>query len=256
MKLTLIPSSTDGGGLGHHQYLSTCVVNDSLALDAGSLGFYGTPHAQARVRHVLLSHTHMDHLASLPIFLENAYEGKADCVTVHGSAAVLECLQRDLFNDRVWPDFVALSRGDQPFLKLAQFDPGQTLDLDGVRVTAVELNHVVPTVGYLLSDGRCSVAVVSDTGPTDEVWRQINARPDLRAVFVETTFPDALQWLADVSKHLTPRTLAGEVAKLTRPVRLIIVHIKARYQEQVVAELKALNLPNLEIGHGGVTYTF
>jgi ribonuclease BN (tRNA processing enzyme) len=256
VKLTLIPSSTDGGGLGHHQYLSSCVVNDTVALDAGCLGFCGTPHGQARIRHVLLSHTHIDHLASLPIFLENAYEGKPDCVTVHGSAAVLDCLQRDLFNGRVWPDFIALSQGDKPFLKLARLDPGQTVDLDGLRVTAVELNHVVPTSGFLLSDAHGSVAFVSDTGPTDEVWQLVNARPDLKAVFVETTFPDNMQWLADVSKHLTPRTLAGEVAKLARPVRLIVVHIKARYQEQVIAELKALNLPNLEIGHGGVTYTF
>jgi ribonuclease BN (tRNA processing enzyme) len=206
----MVPSTV--GGDSDQQYLSTCLVDDVIAIDAGSLGFYGTPQQQAGVRHVLLSHTHMDHLASLPIFVENAYEAKAECVTVYGSATVLEACQKHLFNEVIWPDFVALSSGDKPFLRLSTFEAGETIELEGVRVTSVALNHVVPTVGYLLSDGKSSVAFVSDTGPTDEVWRRINALPDLKAVFVETTFPDELTWLADVSKHLTPRSLAAATA--------------------------------------------
>ena len=115
MKVTLLPSTIGGGS--EHQYLSSCLINDTFAIDAGCLGFWGSPQDQARVRHVVLSHTHMDHLASLPIFVENAYEGKAECVTVHGSRAVLDCCQEHLFNEKVWPDFIALSQGDRPFLR-------------------------------------------------------------------------------------------------------------------------------------------
>jgi ribonuclease BN (tRNA processing enzyme) len=254
MKLTLIPSAVGGGP--DHQYLSSCLLNDAVALDAGCLGFWGSPQDQARVRHVLLSHTHMDHLASLPIFVENAYEGKAECVTVHGSRAVLRCCQEHLFNEEVWPDFIALSRGDKPFLRLCPLEPGESVEVEGLRVTAVALDHVVPTVGYLIADEGGTVAFVSDTGPTDEIWRRVNAAPDLRAVFVEATFPDELGWLAEVSKHLTPASLAREAAKLTRPTRLVIVHIKARYKEQVIAQLHALGLAGLEIGQPGATYTF
>jgi ribonuclease BN (tRNA processing enzyme) len=256
VKFTLIPS-TIAGGPEHFQYLSTCLVNDVLALDAGCAGFYHSPFDQARVRHVLLTHTHIDHLASLPIFVENAYEAKSDCVTIHGSADVLDCLQRDLFNNRLWPDFIALSKGnDRPFLKLERFEAGQTIELEGLRITAVAVNHVVPTVAFILRDGQGSVAYVTDTGPTEEVWKHLNALPDLRAVFLETTFPNNMAWLADVSRHLTPAQFAVEAAKLTRPARLIVIHLKARYQAQVVAELKALNLPRLELAQFGVPYTF
>jgi ribonuclease BN (tRNA processing enzyme) len=254
MRITLIPSTVGGGQ--DHQYLSSCLINDTVALDAGSLGFWGAPQDQARVRHVILSHTHMDHLASLPIFVENAYEGKADCVTVHGSRAVLECCQEHLFNEKIWPDFIALSRGEHPFLHLSPFEPGETIEMEGLRFTAVALDHVVPTVGLLITDDHSTVAFISDTGPTDEVWKQVNASPLLKAVFIETTFPGELQWLADVSKHLTPATLATEVAKLDRPTRLVIVHLKARYKEQVIRELHALKLTGLEIGLAGSTYTF
>jgi ribonuclease BN (tRNA processing enzyme) len=255
VKITLIPSTAGDPG-GQYQFLSSCLLNDTIALDAGCLGFAHPPEQQARVRHVLLSHTHLDHLASLPIFLENVYQADAEGVTIHASTPVLECCQRDLFNDRIWPDFVALSRNGMPFLKLAPFEPGQTIDLEGLRITAVELNHVVPTVGYLVADAASTVAFVSDTGPTDAVWRLANAAANLKAVFLEATFPNALAWLADVSKHLTPALFAREAAKLTRPARLIVVHIKARYRDQVVAELQALNLPRLEIGRFDTPYAF
>lgn len=254
MKLTLIPSSVGGGP--DHQYLSSCLVNDTVALDAGCVGFWGSPQDQARVRHVLLSHTHMDHLASLPIFVENAYEGKSECVTVYGSRDVLDCCQEHLFNEKVWPDFIALSREERPFLRLTPFEPGETIDVEGLRVTAVALDHVVPTVGYVIRDGQSAVAIISDTGPTEEIWRRVNQEPGLKAVFVEATFPDELGWLADVSKHLTPATLAREAAKLTRPTRLVVIHIKARYKEQVTAQLHALGLAGLEIGQPGATYSF
>ena len=255
MKLTLIPSSVLGS-TEHHQFLSSAVVNDVIALDAGCLGFYRAAEDQARVRHVFLTHTHMDHLASLPIFVENAYEAKAECVTIHASADVLDCCQRDLFNNRIWPDFVALSKGsDKPFMKLSAFEAGQTIEIEGVKITSVAVNHVVPTVGYIVSDGRTSIGFVSDTGPTDEIWQRLNKVPDLKAVFLEATFPNNMAWLADISKHLTPAMFGAELKKLNRAVRTVVVHMKARFQPQVMAEIRALSLPHVEFGQFDVPYT-
>jgi ribonuclease BN (tRNA processing enzyme) len=254
MKLTLLPSSFGGGE--PQQFLSTCLINETVALDAGCLGLYRSAREQARIRHVLLSHSHIDHLASLPIFVENVFEGNGGPVTIHASAAVLDCLQRDVFNGRLWPDFIALSRCDHPLLKLSRFEAGQTVELDGLRITAVALDHLVPTVGFLIADERSAVAFVSDTGPTDEIWRRANAEPNLKAVFLEAVFPNAMSWLADASKHLTPAAFAREVGKLSRPVPVLAVHIKSRFREQVVAELRALNLPNVEVARFDVPYEF
>src|SRR5262245_2733392 len=213
-------------GPTHFQFTTSAVINETIAVDAGSLGFYLSPQEQARIRHVFLSHTHIDHVASLPIFVENAYEGKADCVTIHGSADVLDSCQRDLFNDRIWPDFIGLSKNSQkPFLKISRFDPGQTIELEGLRIRAISINHVVPTVGYLIEDAHSAVGFASDTGPTEEFWKVANETPNLKGVFIEACFPNHMSWLADVSKHLTPALLAEELKKLTRQVRLIIIHI-------------------------------
>jgi ribonuclease BN (tRNA processing enzyme) len=256
VKITLVPSAVGGHGQALLQYLTSYLINDTVAIDAGSLGVFKTPADQARIRHVLLSHTHIDHIGSLPVLVENAYEGKRDCMTIHGSEAVLDCLRRDVFNDRVWPDFISMSSREAPFLRLATLEAGRPLELEGLRITPVAVNHVVPTLGFIVEDQAAGVVISSDTGPTDELWRRANAVANLKAVFLEATFPESMAQLATVAKHLTPSMFAGEVRKLKRPVPVIAVHIKARFYDQMVDELQALGLPNLEIGRAGKSYTF
>lgn len=254
MRVTLVPSSIATGDEGPSQYLISYLINETVAIDAGSLGIHGTPQSQAKITHVLISHTHIDHTATLPIFVENAYEAKADCVTIHGSDAVLDGLRRDMFNDRTWPDFVALSRGVAPFLKLERLEPGRPLEVEGLKITPIAVNHVVPTLGFLIEDDRAAVVIASDTGPTETLWRYANAAPNLDAVFLEAAFPNSLSRLAELSMHLTPTLFGAEVCKLSRRVDTIAVHIKARYREMILAELKALGLEGLEIGEFGKVY--
>jgi cAMP phosphodiesterase len=234
-------------------FLTTYLVNDSVAIDAGCLGFLGDLDQQQRVRHVFISHTHIDHLASLPIFLENVV-GESPPVTIYGTAPVLESLQKDLFNDRIWPDFIALTRDGEPFVKLSTVHPGRTVALDSLRITPVAVNHVVPTCGFIVEDNAAAAVIPSDTGPTDEIWERANALSTLKAVFLEATFPNSMSRLAEIAKHLTPATFAAETRKLKKPVRLIVVHLKARLYGQIVQELNALHLPGVELARYGQPY--
>ena len=143
---------------------------------------------------------------------------------------------------------------EAPFLKAQLFEAGQTVQLEGLRITAVAVNHVVPTTGFILEEPGTAAIIVSDTGPTEEIWKAANATPNLKAVFLEACFPNSMTSLAVLSRHLTPAMVGEEVKKLTSPARIIIVHIKARFREQVVKELEDLALPNLEIGQMGHTY--
>lgn len=256
MKLRLIPASLEPRSQEHYQYLTSCLLNDTVVIDAGSIGFWRSPADQARIRHVLITHTHMDHIASLPVFVENAYEGKSQGVTIHASTPVLESLQHDLFNNRIWPDFVALSQEKSPFLHLEPLNPGDTVELEGLQIRAVSMNHVVPTSGFLVSDANATVAFLSDTGPTESVWEQLKECNNLKAVFIETTFPDSMTRLAEISLHLTPTMLRDELKKLVQPTRIIVLHLKARYQEKVTEELQALNLPGMELARFGFDYNF
>ena len=245
MKVMLVPSALTAAP---RQYLTTFLVGDSVAIDAGSLGFFGSPLEQAQVRHVFLTHTHLDHIASLPIFLENvSQDDGANCPTVYAPAEVLDVVCRDVLNDRLFPDFVRLSRDGPALVKLQPIVPGQPMCIGKLCLTAVPLNHVVPTVGYVIDDGQSACAIVTDTAPSDAIWELCNQTPNLRAVFLEVTFPESMSWLADVSKHLTPSGFAGEVRKLRNPVPIYAIHLKARFLEQVVSEIAALQLPRVSL---------
>ena len=237
-------------------YAASFLVDEQLAVDAGGIGFLSPLERQKRIRHVFLSHSHMDHIGSLPLFLDNVYEPGPDCPLVYASSAVLDCLRSHLFNDRIWPDFVRLSTEETPFLRSVVLEPGRPVAAAGLTVTPVALNHTVPTLGFILETPASAVAIVCDTDATEEIWQMLRAKPHLKAVFLEAAFPESMAWLAKKSKHLTPAVLQSEVAKLARQVPVIAVQIKPAFQDQVVAELQALGLAGLQVGVPGVSYEF
>lgn len=250
----LVPSSVSEPGI--QQFLSSFLINDTLAVDAGSIGLFADPPTQARVRHLLVSHYHIDHIASLPILLDNiAMLGDAP-MTLHCSRHVYDCLRRDLFNFRFWPDFFALSTEAMTFVRYEPLEAGETVVLEGLRITAVGVDHVVPTLGFLIESESAAIVIASDTGPTEEIWQKTNQLANLRAVFLEACFPNELAGLAEVSKHLTTEGFAREIQKVNPGPRLIAVHLKARYQAQIRSELQALALPNVEVAEPGKVYHF
>jgi len=256
VKITLVPSAVSAGGGSRGFFLSSYVIDGVVAIDAGGLGFLGDLSAQFAIQHIFLTHSHMDHVASLPIFLENVFQSSDRCVTLHAGAATLESLRRDVFNDRVWPDFIGMSEKGLPFVKVEVLEPGRTVKVGGLRLTPIAVDHVVPTLGFLVKTARVTVAIPSDTGPTAAFWQAAGATANLKAVFLEASFPDAMSNLAVISKHLTPAMFAAEARKLARPVPFIAVHIKPRFYDGVVQELNALDFPDVRVGKPGENYEF
>jgi len=256
VKITLVPSSVSLGDGSRGYFLSSYVIDDVVAIDAGGLGLMGNLSAQFDIRDIFLTHSHLDHVASLPIFLETVFQSSDRHVTLHAGASTVESLRRDLFNNRLWPDFIGMSERGIPFVKVEVIEPGRPVELAGLRLTPIAVDHVVPTLGFLVEARGVTVAIPSDTGPTEEFWHAAGAAANLKAVFLEASFPDAMSDMAVLSKHLTPAMFAGEARKLTRPVPFIAVHIKPRFYDQVVAELNALELADVQIGKPGATYEF
>jgi len=254
MRARLLGSSV--ADTASRQYVTSFVINDSVAIDAGCLGFWGTPQQQEAVRHVFLTHAHADHTASLPIFIENAWTPAEDCPTVYGSTETLEAVQKHIFNNNVWPDFIAISKTMPPFLRVCPLQHEMPAQADGLTITPVQVNHLIPTYGFVVSDGESAVIFGGDSGPTDRLWEIARQTQGLRAVFLEACFPNSMTGLAEVSLHLTPQMFGREAAKLPAGIRVIAVHIKVRYREQVIQELHDLQLSNLEIGECEKEYCF
>lgn len=253
MKVELLPSCVPAGGA---QFLVTFLVNDTLAVDAGSLGLLADLDRQRRVRHVFLTHGHLDHIATLPLFLENVHEPGPDCVELLGHAEALDVVGRDIFNGRVWPDFFALSTNEDRFVRATPLEPGVALERAGLAVTPLPVAHCTETLGLLVDDGRSAVAFPSDTGPTERFWAETASCPRLRAVFLECSWPERLAGLAAKTGHHCPSTFAAEVRKVDRDARWIVVHRKAAYAAEIAREIAALGLENVEMVRPGFTYRF
>ena len=253
MKVRLLPSA--GSGDPRHQFLISTLIDDQIAIDAGSLGLLPLREQRA-VKHVFLTHSHCDHIATLPMFLENAHDPGADCVKIYGHPATLDSLQRNVFNDELWPDFVELIHRDTRFCELIEVTPQVPIQVGQLAITAIPLDHVVPNLGYLIDDGRSAIALVSDTGPTEAIWQAAKQLERLQAVLIEASFPNDQLALATVSQHLTPELLAVEYQKLDRPVPFMAMHIKPAFYDTIVQELHALHLPGLIVGIPGLTYRF
>ena len=254
MKIRICGSSPIDSG--RRQYVSTYLVNGSVAVDAGCLGFQGTPNEQEAIKHVFLTHSHTDHVGSLPIFVENAWTPSLDCPLIYGSPATLADIQNHVFNNKLWPDFIAISQTMPPFLRFCPLEAEVPVQVEGMTVTPIPVNHVVPTFGFLIDDGKSAVIFGGDSGPTERLWQIAHQTPRLRTVFLEACFPNSLTSLAEVSLHMTPAMFEREVAKMPAGVKVVAVHIKVRYREQVIRELLELQLPALEIGECEREYCF
>jgi ribonuclease BN (tRNA processing enzyme) len=254
MKIVMLGCSASAARAG--QYVSTYLINGKVAIDAGCLGFYGTPQDQEAVRHVFLTHSHADHIASLALFVENAWTPSPECPIVYGNPETLDTIQRSIFNDQVWPDFVALSKGMPPFLRLETVRPEVPIRVEGLTITPVPVCHSVPTVGYVVQEGERSVIFSSDTASTERLWEVARKTPGLQAVFLEATFPNRMKAIADASLHMTSEMFGRELAKVPEGVRVIAVHLKVRYKDEIMRELDALGAPHLEIGECDREYVF
>lgn len=235
----------------------TCLlVNGTIALDAGSLARVLTVEQQAGVHTVLLTHSHMDHINSLPFFIENVYGRSDRPIDIHASSATIYAIRKYLFNNATWPDFTRLPNHLLPVMRFLEMEDEVPLSIDGVTFTPFPVDHLVPTHGFLIEQGGSAVLWSSDTGPTSRLWEIANRTPNLRALCIETSFGNAMQDVADVSFHLTPRTLAVELEKLERKVPILLHHLKPAYLDAIRAEVRALGHPDVEFLEQGKTYRF
>lgn len=256
MKIQLLPSTFDSEGRAASEQRLTCyIVDDRVALDAGSLALALTDAQRATVRDIIITHPHMDHIASLPIFIDDLFALLTQPVRIYATPEVIELLERDIFNWTVYPRFSELKNEHGPVMRYVPFRTGEEFRVGHLTVRAVNVNHIVPTVGLVISDGRATLAFSSDTAETEEFWRLVNSLPRLDALLIEASFPDSMAQLAAVSGHLTPAGVARELAKLTRAgADILAMHLKPTYREAVAQELNALGIPNLSVMEPGRDY--
>jgi len=258
VNIQLLPSTFDEQGHATPEQRLTCfLIDETVAVDAGSIALALTTEQRENVRDIIVTHPHMDHIASLPIFIDDLYPTLKRPIRVYATQVVIDLLERDIFNWNVYPRFSELKNDFGPVMEYVPVPEGEEFQVAHLKVTVVPVNHIVPTVGLLVSDGRSTVAFSSDTAETDEFWNLVNRAPSVDALLIETSFPNSMAQLAEVSRHFTPASLGRELGKLNHNgLDILAVHIKPAYRETIIAELKALNISGLGVMEPGRTYSW
>ncbi len=234
-----------GGGIGNGRQTTSLLVDGHVLIDAGTGVGRLDAAALCRIRHVLLTHSHLDHLAYLPLMADTVFGRHPDHIQVRGLPATLDALRTHVLNWVIWPDFSALPKGS-PLLRLLPMAPGEHLETGDLRLTLVPVAHSVPGAGYLVEGPTGVFAFSGDTGSNEGLWHALNARARLDLLIVEAGFPDRQLELARISGHYTPSLLAADLAHLRHRPRIYITHPKPGMEEEILAQCRR-RLPQFQV---------
>ena len=256
MKVQLLPSTIDEDGRASaRQHLLTIIVDDRVAIDAGCLAFSCSDIQRQQVRDIVLTHTHLDHIAGLPLFIDDLFATTEKPITIHATAEMIRTLEDHIFNWSVYPRFSELKNAHGDVVRYREFSRDSGFDVEHLSIRSVAVNHKVTASGYIVSDRNVAFAVTGDTAETDDFWAACRDTPDLKAVWVECAFPDELSDLAAASYHLTPSKLASELRKLgERNYPVYVINIKPMYRDKVLSELRTAGLNGVDVLEVGRVY--
>ncbi|MCE2988689.1 MAG: 3',5'-cyclic-nucleotide phosphodiesterase [Nitrosomonadaceae bacterium] len=214
------------GGIGGDLRTTALAVDDDILIDAGTGVGDLTLEELVKIDHIFVTHSHLDHITSIPFLVDTVIGLRTKPVVVHSTAEILQILKDHIFNWKIWPDFSKIPTPETAFMVFRELRVGQPVDIGGRKFTAIPANHVVPAVGYLLDSGESRLIFSGDTTVNDALWATANATPSLKYIIIETAFPDKERDIAIASKHLCPSMLAEELAKLNKPVEILVTHLK------------------------------
>lgn len=237
------------------RFTSSLLIDNRLLLDAGTIASSMSLEEQAQIDDILLTHAHLDHIVDLAFLADNVLSRRKKPIRIWAPEPVLNAVRQHLFNDYIWPDFTKIPVEESPVITLNSLPESGTSEIGGYTVKFAQTNHTVYTVGYCLSNGNGSLFYSGDTSTTDAIWEMAGNCPDLKIAFIEASFPDRLERLAQISGHLTPAMLKAELEKFgDRNVPIKVFHMKPQYLEDLQAELAALNDDRLQVLDGGEVF--
>lgn len=214
------------------------MIDHDILIDAGTgLGNLSLDEMKG-LRHIFLTHSHLDHIAHLPLLVDSIFEHIRQPIVVHAQQVTIEALREHIFNWVIWPDFTRLPDARNPVLTFEAMAPGEIVTLGGRSFEMIPVNHAVPAVGYYVrSPGGKAFAFSGDTTTNDSFWDGLNARDRLDMLIIEVAFPDAEIELSRAAYHYCPSLLGQDIAKLRHRPDIHLSHPKPGVERIIETEI-------------------
>jgi len=226
------------GGIGAGSRTSAMLIDNDVLIDAGTgIGDLGLDELH-KIRHVFLTHAHLDHIAGLPMLIDANFDEEFELpVMVYAREETLAALQAHVFNDVIWPDFSKLPCADNAILQYAVCNPGDTISVGNRDFHAVDVNHSVPSLGYTVQNSSGAFAISGDTRTNETLWPVLNACDELRVLIIEVSFPDEQAALATTAGHYCPRTLCKDLERLKHDPDIWLTGMKPGEEERILRQV-------------------
>lgn len=238
-----------------HTRFPTMLIDDTLVLDAGGLTSGLSLSAQQKLKAVLLTHQHYDHVRDILALAMNLYASGAT-IDVYSTSPVYDVLSDHLFDGELYPNFLELPQ-ENPTIKFIVIEPLKMVQIEGYSVMAVLVNHSVPTVGYQVTSPDDKILFyTSDTGPgLSECWEQVS--PQL--LIIELTVPNRFEEFCQRAGHFNPNLLKQELITFRELKgylpQVVTVHMTPSLEDEIKTEIavvsEELNNP-ITLGYEGM----
>lgn len=227
------------GGIGARARTTSFLVDDDILIDAGTGVEDLAVDELARIDHVFLTHSHLDHIAALPLLVDSVGALRAKPIVVHALPETIEALRAHIFNWVIWPDFTEIPHYERPWMVFEPLAVDSVIRVGSRAIRSIAANHTVPALGFHLFTDAASLVFSGDTWPTDEFWRVVNGIADLRYLIIETAFSNKEQDLAITAKHLYPIQLGEQLQNLRREPEVLVTHLKPSDRDLIAREIEA-----------------
>ncbi len=227
------------GGIGSGLRTTCLLLDEDVLIDVGTGVGDLSLEELSRIQHIFLTHSHLDHIAGLPLLVDTLFGVKSKPLTIHALPETIETLKQHIFNWQIWPDFAELPSAAEPSMRYVPMRYGDQIELGHRSIRMLEASHTVPAAGYSISTENSAIAFSGDTSFSDSMWDALNGISNLKLLIVECAFANEQQELSDLAKHYCPKYLAEDIKKLKNNPKIAITHLKPGYEEQIMSECEA-----------------
>jgi ribonuclease BN (tRNA processing enzyme) len=229
------------------------LLEKNILIDAGTVTTVLSLREQLKIDYVFITHAHLDHVRDIAFLADNIFfQRRKKPLLIVSTKGILEAIHRHLFNKVIWPDFSKIPSAKEPLIKFQAIVSGKKQTIGDLRISAIDLHHVVETVGYVIEAKNRAAIFLGDTGPTEEAWQVAQKTKGLKAIFIETSLPDSMKEIAGLTRHLTPLSLQAELRKLkSKKPDIYLYHMKPSYRKAIRKEVAAIKERKIHIIEDG-----